>query len=145
MLYYGRAAFGWRDLYEEGKLLYAVFESGGKQHKASEGDVIFLERLAAEVGESVKFEKVLAFSDDGDIKIGEPYLEDAYVEAKVLAHGKDKKIVVFKYKSKKGYRRKQGHRQPYTKVSVEAVRLEGATAFLASQSDVLGADDEDAL
>jgi len=101
--------------------LYAVFESGGRQHKASEGDVIFLEKLDAEVGDTVRFDKVLAYSNEGDIRFGEPYIDGACVKAKVLKQGKDKKIVVFKFKAKKGYRRKQGHRQPHTKVVVETI------------------------
>jgi large subunit ribosomal protein L21 len=101
--------------------LYAIFETGGKQYKVEEGDIVFLERLGGAEGDEVTFDKVLAFYSEGQIDFGTPYLRGASVVAKVLRHGKDKKIVVFKYKAKKGYRRKKGHRQPNTKVQVERI------------------------
>ena len=101
--------------------MYAVFETGGKQYKAAVGDTLFVEKLAAEAGETVKFDKVLLVADDGNVKAGTPYVEGASVEAKLEKTGKGKKIRVFKYKSKKTYRRRIGHRQPFSKVVVTAV------------------------
>ena len=100
--------------------MYAVIETGGKQYKVEQGDVVFIEKLGAEEGEAVKFDKVLAIGGD-DFKIGAPYVDGAYVEASVLKNGKEKKVIVYKYKSKKGYHKKQGHRQPYTKVEIKAI------------------------
>ena len=101
--------------------MYAIIEVGGKQVKVNEGEVVFTEKLVAEVDEVVTFDKVLAVQNDADVTFGKPYVDGAKVTAKVLAHGKDKKIIVFKYKPKKGYKRKQGHRQPYTKVIIEKI------------------------
>ena len=101
--------------------MYAVIATGGKQYRVSEGDVIFVEKLAGEVDESLVFNDVLTVVNDGDVKIGAPFLDGAKVTAKVLKQGKDKKILVYKYKSKANYRRRQGHRQPYTKVSIEKI------------------------
>ncbi|NLM74163.1 MAG: 50S ribosomal protein L21 [Clostridiaceae bacterium] len=100
--------------------MYAVIETGGKQYKVQEGDVLFIEKIKAEDGEQFVFDKVLAVSKDGSLVTGNP-VEGATVSAKVLGQGKGKKIIVFKYKPKKGYRRKQGHRQPYTKVQIEKI------------------------
>lgn len=101
--------------------MYAIIETGGKQYKVQEGDVLFIERLDAEEGSVVTFDKVLAVSKEGTFSVGNPVVEGASVSAKVLGHGKDKKIIVFKYKPKKNYRKKQGHRQPYTKVQIEKI------------------------
>lgn len=101
--------------------MYAVFETGGKQYKASVGDVLFVEKLNVEAGETVKFDKVLLVSADGEIKAGTPYVEGAVVEATLEKNGKGKKIRIFKYKAKKTYRKRIGHRQPYSKVVITAV------------------------
>jgi len=101
--------------------VYAIIETGGKQYKVQEGDVLFLEKLSSGEGETVVFDKVLAVSEGDNLKVGTPVVEGASVTAKVLGHGKAKKIIVFKYKPKKNYRRKQGHRQPYTKVQIEKI------------------------
>lgn len=101
--------------------MYAIIETGGKQYNVSEGDVVFVEKLGVEDGTTVKFDKVLAIGGEGDIKCGAPYVDGAVVEGKVLKTGKAKKVIIFKYKPKKGYRRKQGHRQPYTKVQIEKI------------------------
>ncbi len=103
--------------------MYAIVESGGKQYKVSQGDVIRLEKLVVEPGEIVKFDQVLALGDEDKLQIGTPYVDKASVSAKVLEHGKARKIIVFKYKAKKNYRRKQGHRQPFTKVVIEDISV----------------------
>ena len=89
--------------------MYAVIETGGKQYKVQEGDVLFLEKISSEEGETVVFDKVLAVSEGEEFTVGTPTVEGASVTAKVLGHGKGRKIIVFKYKPKKNYRRKQGH------------------------------------
>ena len=101
--------------------MYAVIATGGKQYRVSEGDVIFVEKLAGEVDDALVFTDVLTVVQDGEVKVGAPFVEGAKVTGKLLKQGKDKKILVFKYKSKANYRRKQGHRQPYTKVSIEKI------------------------
>lgn len=98
--------------------MYAVIETGGKQYQVNEGDVLFIEKLAVEAEETVTFDKVVALG----IKIGAPYVDGATVEAKVIKNGKAKKITVFTYKPKKGEKKKQGHRQPYTQVKIEAIK-----------------------
>ena len=103
--------------------MYAVIEACGKQYKVTKGDVVFFDKLEAEEGKKVTFDKVVLLSDEGKIEVGAPYVKGIKVEGKVVAHGKAKKIVVFKYKAKKNYRRKQGHRQPYTKVEITAIKL----------------------
>ena len=101
--------------------MFAIFEIGGKQYKVSEGDVVFLEKMNAQEGETVKFDKVLAISDNDGFVAGEPCVAGAYVEATVAKNGKNKKIVVFRYKAKKNEKKKQGHRQPYTKVQITKI------------------------
>ena len=101
--------------------MYAVIKTGGKQYRVSEGDVLNVEKLAVEAGENVVFDKVLTVVNDGDVMIGKPVVEGAKVTAKVVEHGKAKKIFVFKYKAKSNYRKRQGHRQPYTKVEISKI------------------------
>ena len=101
--------------------MYAIIESCGKQYKVAEGDVVFFEKLDAEEGKKVIFDKVVLVSEDGKVQVGNPYVKDVKVEGKVVAHGKGKKILVYKMKPKKNYRRMQGHRQPYTKVEITSI------------------------
>jgi large subunit ribosomal protein L21 len=101
--------------------MYAIIKTGGKQYMVNEGDVLTVERLEAESGEKVSFDEVLAVGGNGDVKLGNPVLTGANVEATVIENGRAKKVVVFKYKPKKDYRRKQGHRQPFTKVRIDKI------------------------
>jgi len=102
--------------------MYAVVVTGGKQYRVSEGDVVYVEKLNAEVESTVELDNVLVVSkDNGELVVGKPVVEGAKVSAKVLAQGKDKKVIVFKYKRKKDYRKKQGHRQAYTKIQIEKI------------------------
>lgn len=101
--------------------MYAVVETGSKQYKVSEGDVIFVEKLNAEVDSTVELTNVMAVSNENGLTVGKPYVEGAKVVAKVLEQGKARKIIVFKYKPKKHYRKKQGHRQPYTKLQISSI------------------------
>lgn len=103
--------------------VYAIITTGGKQYKVEEGDVIYIEKLEAPEGDLVVFDQVLAVSDSNGLSIGSPFIDGAKVSAKVELTGKEKKIIVFKYKAKKNYRKKQGHRQPYTKVVIEKISL----------------------
>ena len=101
--------------------MYAIIESCGRQYKVAEGDVVFFEKLDAEEGKDVKFDNVVLVSKDDKIEVGSPYVKGAKVEGKVVSHGKGKKVLVYKYKAKKNYRRTQGHRQPYTKVEITKI------------------------
>ena len=102
-------------------MTYAIFETGGKQYRVKEGDEIYIERLDSEADDKVTFGNVLAITSDNNSKIGAPYIEGAKIEASVVKNGKSKKIIVYKMRRRKGYRRKQGHRQPYTKISIEKI------------------------
>lgn len=101
--------------------MYAIIETGGKQYRVSEGDVVTVEKLEANEGEAVDFDHVLTVVKDGEVIIGKPLIAGAKVTGKVMAQGKEKKILVFKYKAKSNYRRRQGHRQPFTKVIIEKI------------------------
>ena len=101
--------------------MYAIIETGGKQYKVQNGDQIKVEKLDAEIGSTVVFDKVLAAGEGSDIKVGTPYLDGLTVEADVVESGKGDKVIIFKYKAKKDYRKKQGHRQPYTMVEITSV------------------------
>ena len=102
--------------------MHAIIETGGKQYKVAEGDVLFIEKLDVEAGDNVTFDRVLAILDGENTKFGTPAVEGAKVEASVVKNGKGKKVRIFKYKPKKGYRKRQGHRQPYTKVQIGAIK-----------------------
>ena len=103
--------------------MYAIIESCGRQYKVTEGDVVFFEKLDTAEGKKVTFDKVILVSDDGKVQVGNPYVKGVKVEGKVVAHGKAKKIIVFKMKAKKNERTKQGHRQPYTKVEITKIKM----------------------
>ncbi|HOA34300.1 MAG: 50S ribosomal protein L21 [Clostridiales bacterium] len=103
--------------------MYAVIETGGKQYKVAVNDEIFIEKLGVEAEDEVVFDKVIAVVDGDKLNVGAPYVEGAEVKATVLKNGKAKKITVFTYKPKKGYKRKLGHRQPYTKVRIDAINV----------------------
>ena len=114
--------------------MYAVIEACGKQYKVTKGDVVFFEKLDAEEGKKVTFDQVVLLSDAGKVEVGAPYVQGVKVEGKVVSHGKGKKIIVFKYKAKKNYKRKQGHRQPYTKVEITAIKLPTAKKEAAEET-----------
>ncbi|MFW5992434.1 MAG: 50S ribosomal protein L21 [Halanaerobiaceae bacterium] len=101
--------------------MYAVIKTGGKQYRVEEGRFIKVEKLTVEEGDTVEFDKVLTVVDEDGPKFGRPFLEGARVTGTVLEQGKNKKIIVFKYRRKKRYRKKTGHRQPYTKVLIESI------------------------
>lgn len=101
--------------------MYAVIKTGGKQYRVAEGDVLNVEKLNAEAGNEVVFDEVLTVVNDADVKIGQPVVEGAKVTAKVVEQGKGEKILVFKYKAKSNYRKRQGHRQPFTKVEISKI------------------------
>jgi large subunit ribosomal protein L21 len=101
--------------------MYAVLVTGGKQYRVQEGDVLFVEKLNAEVETTVELNQILAVGKEEGLIVGKPLVEGAKVVAKVLAQGKAKKIIVFKFKRKKDYRKKQGHRQAYTKIQIEKI------------------------
>ena len=103
--------------------MQAIIVTGGKQYNVSEGDTLFIEKLNADAGEAVVFDQVLAIVDGKKTKIGTPVVKDAKVEATVVKNGKGKKIRIFKYTPKKGYRKRQGHRQPYTKVEINKISV----------------------
>ena len=103
--------------------MYAIIKNGGKQYKVVEGDTLQLEKIEVEVGSLVKDCKVLLVADGENLSIGTPEVKDAEVVLKIVSHGKGEKVLVYKYKAKKNYRRKQGHRQPYTEVIVESISL----------------------
>ena len=110
-------------VYEEREVLFvfAIIETGGKQYKVNEGEIIFVEKLDAEVGATVVFDSVKVLSKDGALKVGAPNVEGAKVTATVVRQGKAKKIYVIKYKAKKNEKKKIGHRQPYTKLQITAI------------------------
>lgn len=101
--------------------MYAVIETGGKQYKVTKGDVIYVEKLDVKEGAAITFDKVLLVGEGSDVKVGAPLVDGATVSGKVIKNDKAKKVVVYKYKPKKGYHKKHGHRQPYTKVEISKV------------------------
>ncbi|MBC8569049.1 50S ribosomal protein L21 [Mogibacterium sp. NSJ-24] len=108
--------------------MYAIIETGGKQYRVQNGDQIAVEKLNVADGEKVVFDKVLVVGEGADTKVGAPYVEGSVVEGKAVETGKGKKVIIFKYKAKKDYRKKQGHRQPYTLVEITSIDGDGTVA-----------------
>ena len=102
--------------------MHAIIETGGKQYKVTEGDTLFIEKLEAEAGQAITFDKVLAILDGDKATFGAPVVEGASVAATGVKHGKGKQVRIFKYTPQTGYRKRQGHRQPYTKVQIGAIQ-----------------------
>lgn len=101
--------------------MYAIIKTGGKQYRVNEGDILKVEKLTTPEGEKLDIEEVLAISNDEGLNVGQPYLENAKVEATILEHGKNKKVTVFKYKPKSRQRTKTGHRQPFTRIRIDSI------------------------
>jgi len=108
--------------------MYAVIETGGKQYRVQEGDVVTIEKLNVSAGDDITFDRVLILNDGEKVQVGTPIVEDAKVFGTVVENGKAEKVIIFKYKAKKDYRKKQGHRQPYTMVKIESLSADGKPA-----------------
>lgn len=108
--------------------MYAVIETGGKQYRVQEGDVITIEKLNVSAGDDITFDRVLVLNNGEKVQVGTPIVEEAKVFGTVVENGKGEKVIIFKYKSKKDYRKKQGHRQPYTMVKIESLSADGKPA-----------------
>jgi large subunit ribosomal protein L21 len=104
--------------------MYAIIQTGGKQYRVQPGDQIHVEKIASEVGEIVNVEPVLMYADEERVSIGTPTVENVKVKGRVLAHGRDKKVVIYKFKRRKNYRRKRGHRQPFTILKIDEITVE---------------------
>ncbi len=105
--------------------MYAIIETGGKQYRVEPDEVMAVEKLAAEPGDVIEFDKVALISNEGQVQVGAPWLTGAKVTARVLAHGKDPKVTVFTFKAKENYKRRKGHRQVHTRVKVESITMAG--------------------
>jgi len=101
--------------------MYAIVNTGGKQYKVRQGDILRVEKISGELGSPVSLDRVLMFSDGENVRIGQPILDDIAVKGHIVEQGKSKKIIVFKYKRRKRYRRKQGHRQQYTAIKIDSI------------------------
>ena len=112
--------------------MYAIIETGGKQYRVTEGDEIRIEKINVADGEQVTFDKVLVLGDRAEAKVGAPYVEGAAVYGDVVETGKGQKVIIFKYKAKKDYRKKQGHRQPYTLVKITGISADGKAPVKAA-------------
>ena len=113
--------------------MYAVLNSGGKQYKVQKGEVLKVEKISGDVGSSVTFDRVLMFSDGENVSIGQPVLNSVSVEGHIVEQGKAKKIIVFKYKRRKRFRRKNGHRQEFTAVLIDSIKAKGTKAAKAAE------------
>jgi large subunit ribosomal protein L21 len=120
---------------QEAEPMYAVVNTGGKQYKVQQGEVLRIEKIPGEVGSPVTFDRVMMFSDGETVNIGQPVLDDVAVEGHIVAQGKAKKILVFKYKKRKRYRRKQGHRQEFTAVQIDTIQGAGSAAKASATSE----------
>jgi len=119
--------------------MYAVIQTGGKQYRVSEGDVILVEKLDAEVGKTLTIKEVCAYCKD-ELLIGAPYVKGASVKAEVLEQGKADKVIIFKYKAKKDERKKQGHRQPYTKLEIKSISFKKPAEKKATEEAAVAED-----
>ena len=115
--------------------MYAVLNSGGKQYKVQQGEVLRVEKISGDVGSPVTFDRVLMFADGDNVSIGQPVLDGISVEGHIVEQGKAKKIIVFKYKRRKRFRRKNGHRQEFTAVQIDSIKAKGSTAEKAAEPE----------
>ena len=115
--------------------MYAIIEACGRQYKVQEGEVVYFEKLGAEEGKKVSFDKVVLVSYDGKVQVGNPYVANVKVEGKIIANGKGKKVLVFKYKPKKNERKTRGHRQDYTKVEITSIKVKAEKAEKAEKTE----------
>ena len=115
--------------------MYAIIEACGRQYKVQEGEVVYFEKLGAEEGKKVSFDKVVLISNDGKVQVGNPYVANAKVEGKVVSNGKAKKILVFNYNAKKNERKTRGHRQDYTKVEITSIKVKAEKAEKAEKTE----------
>ena len=122
--------------------MYAIIETGGKQYRVENGDQIAVEKLGVEDGAKVVFDKVLVVGDGADIKVGAPYVDGVTVEGNAIETGKGKKVIIFKYKAKKDYRKKQGHRQPYTLVEITSIAGKAAPQKAATAKEEAPAEEK---
>ena len=127
-----------------GKNMYAVIETGGKQYRVQEGDMLSVEKLDVSEGEKIIIDKILIISDGKTFQVGTPYVDGAKVEASVVGSGKGEKVIIFKFKSKKDYRKKQGHRQPYTMLKIESISKKAPRAKKAAVTEETEAVKEEA-
>ena len=115
--------------------MYAVIESGGKQHRVEEGEVLQLEKLDAAAGDKVKFDKILLVGEGGSVKIGNPYVEGSQVEAKVLKQGRGEKIKIIKFNRRKHFKKQQGHRQSFTEVEITGIKVKAKAKPKAKETE----------
>ena len=115
--------------------MYAIIEACGRQYKVQEGEVVYFEKLGAEEGKKVSFDKVVLVSNEGKVQVGNPYVSNVKVEGKVVSNGRGKKVLVFKYKPKKNERKTRGHRQDYTKVEITSIKVKAEKAEKAEKTE----------